>query len=221
MPVGKGVYVGNAVGVGKGVNVGYAKGVGKGGNVGLAVAVGKGVYVESGTKVGKGVGVGSSGVGICVGTKVGVSVGCGTTTTIYVGVGVDLADSVTDPLPTMAKATTDAMATTATVTPATIEIIRPPLPPVLGRLRTWRWATSPSLLMKNCSCRKSQKSLLAAEPLTLRCSSLRPRMTRQSRKPWRNREIARRIHRGSLAQSAWPKVWLEPERCSPGLHHQR
>ena len=158
MPVGKGVYVGNAVGVGKGVNVGNgvyvgnAKGVGKGVNVGLAVAVGKGVYVESGTKVGKGVGVGSSGVGICVGTKVGVSVGCGTTTTIDVGVGVDFADSVTDPLPTMAKATTDAMATTATVTPATIEIIRPPLPPVLGRLRTWRWATSPSLLMKNCSC---------------------------------------------------------------------
>ena len=98
--------------------------------------MGKGVCVESGTKVSKGVGVGSSGVGICVGTKVGVSVGCGTTTTIDVGVGVDLADSVTDPLPTIAKATTDAMATTATVTPATIEVIRPPLPPVLGRLRT-------------------------------------------------------------------------------------
>ena len=46
--------------------------------------MGKGVYVESGTKVGKGVGVGSSGIGICVETKVGVLVRCGTTTTINV-----------------------------------------------------------------------------------------------------------------------------------------
>ena len=156
MAVGKGVYVGKALEVGNGVNVGKrvyvgnAKGVGKGVNVGLGVAVGNGVYVDSGTKVGKG--VGSSGVGICVGAGVGVPVGGGTTTTIEVGVGVGVAGEFADPLPTIAKAITAAMTTTETVTPATIETMRPLLLPVLGRLRTWRWATSPSLLMKNCSC---------------------------------------------------------------------
>lgn len=115
-----------------GVAVGITVRVGNGVNIGLGVAVGKGVYVDSGTKVGKGVGVGSSGVGICVGAGVGVPVGGGTTTTIEVGVGVGVAGEVSNPLPTIAKATTAAMATTDTVTPAMIETMRPLLLPVLG-----------------------------------------------------------------------------------------
>jgi hypothetical protein len=142
------VNVGLGVAVGKGVYVGNANEVGKGVNVGLGVAVGKGVYVDSGTKVVNGAAVGSSGVGICI----GVPVGGGTTTTIEVGGGVGVADEeLPDPFLTITKARTAAMTTMETVTPATIETMRPLLP-VLGRLSTWRWATSPSLLMKNCSC---------------------------------------------------------------------
>ena len=139
--------------------VGITARVGKGVKVGFSVDVGKGVYVESGARVGGGVLVGGTGVGkgLTVGgvgsaVGMGVLVGGGSTMTISVGGGVgDAKGGASGLLPIITIPTNAATAPTATSIPINIDAERRPLLPVLGRLSTWRWATSPSLLMKNCS----------------------------------------------------------------------